>query len=78
MHESCFDAFLEVLEVPYQDDKRILIRARWWNLGYTGNPWCLGMGADTVEIARSDLTKWKNINSAVTSVRTKPGVPGGV
>ena len=74
MHEKAMDVFLEGLTVLPGGR----ISGRWWNLGYTGNPWCLDNSPRGVRIAPEDVSKWININDRVTNVRTKSGVPDGI
>lgn len=66
MHENCMDVCLQIIKVPYRDDKRVKVKAVWVNLGYTGNPYT---------ILKEDLKHWKNITSKIHDKRTKPGLP---
>lgn len=75
MHENCLDACIEVLKMQYRDDKRIILKARWWTLGYTGNPWVLNYNFQTIKIKLSDWNKWHNITPRLNIPRTKPGLP---
>lgn len=75
MHKSCLDAFIEVIKVKPRDSKHVRVRARWWVLGYTGNPWCTDIYPKTISIPADDLDKWVDIGTRVTNVRTRPGVP---
>ena len=41
-HEKFMDVVAD-LTVVYQDSKRIKVKISWWNKGYTGRPWPLGV-----------------------------------
>lgn len=56
-HESCTDAFIEVMKIQYRDAKRIKVRVIWWTGGATRD-WPSGC-VETIEIQREDLPKWK-------------------
>ena len=49
------------IKIVYRDDKRVKVKIAWWNKGYTGNPWSLGVITKheiSLEKFRSD---WKVI-----------------
>lgn len=52
------DVFVEVLKTTYRGSKYRKIKVRWWNLGFTGNPWPLSC-VETVTIQESDWYRWK-------------------
>lgn len=59
-HERSMDLVMEVLKTQYRDEKRIKVKVRWWNLGWTGNAWTFGQ--EKLEIQVSDLKNWKPCN----------------
>lgn len=61
MHKDEMDCFIEILRSQYQDSKRFKGRARWWNLGFTGNPWVIREN-DPIEIRVKDIKNWIPIN----------------
>jgi hypothetical protein len=56
-HTECKDIFIEILNPQYQDTKRFKGRVRYWNLGFTGNPWVLLIN-EPVEIQAKDFNNW--------------------
>lgn len=76
MHVNSMDVCLEVCRVPYYDAKRVKVKGRWWNLGYTGNPWMIsGMKLESLEIPTEQLKNWVFISGKTQIARTKPGLP---
>lgn len=75
MHENGMDCCIEVIRVQYSDQKRIIVKARWWNLGYTGNPWLIDPRVETIKLNRQDLSKWHNITNKMTTPRKASGMP---
>jgi hypothetical protein len=75
MHEKSLDVCLEVVRIQYQDMKRMKIRGRWWNLGYSGEPFNLNNNLVTVEIQSKDFKAWHDIQSTMMTKRTAPGRP---
>lgn len=75
MHENCMDVCLQIIKVPYRDDKRVKVKAVWVNLGYTGNPYVIHPQPSSYTILKEDLKHWKNITSKIHDKRTKPGLP---
>lgn len=57
-HNQFKDVFIEIIKSQYQDAKRFKGRVRWWNLGFTGNPWIL-FPNEPIEINRKDMNDWK-------------------
>jgi hypothetical protein len=51
MHKNAMDIFIEVIRSD-PDSKFV----RWWNLGYTGNPWRMDM--EKIRIAPEDEVNW--------------------
>lgn len=75
MHENGMDCCIEVLRIQYSDQKRVKVKARWWNLGYTGNPWLIDPKIETIELKRADLPKWHNITHKMHTPRKASGMP---
>lgn len=75
MHENGMDCCLEIMRIQYSDSKRVIIKARWWNLGYSGNPWPIFPQFETVKIKAEDRPKWKNITHLMNIPRKKSGLP---
>jgi hypothetical protein len=61
IHEAAMDVFIEILKPQYQDEKRFKGRVRYWNLGFTGNPWVIGFN-EPIEIQAKDFSKWRHFN----------------
>lgn len=60
MHRNAMDLCIQVLKIQYRDSRRIKLKVRWWNLGYTGNPWPLEM--ERIEIKTSDWLNWRPLS----------------
>lgn len=75
MHENGMDVCIEVLKVQYRDSKRVILKARWWNLGYTGNPWVIFPRPETLKLKPEDLSKWHNITGKMLTPRKASGMP---
>lgn len=59
-NDTFMDVFVQFLRVSYQDSKRIKVKVRWWNRGYTRNPWPL---IDSkIIIHKKDLKNWQPCN----------------
>ena len=76
MHENAMDVCLEVISVSHSDLKRINVKARWWNLGYVGNPYCITPQIETITIDNADALKWHTLtNRQLHTARLAPGFP---
>ena len=74
MHKDAMDVCMEVVRIPYRDNKRYRLKIRWWNLGYTGNPWLLDPMLFSLTIFKTDA-HWIYINNLMNKKRLKPGLP---
>lgn len=73
MHENGLDACILVkkaFQVPGQ--RRLKVRAEWYNLGYCGVPRLLNT-ISSLDIKNPE--EWRNITSLVFNPRTEPGLP---
>jgi len=76
MHKNAMDVCIEVLKVQYQDDKRIKLKVRWWNLGYAGEPYALfGDSTDKLTLSKDNWLEWVNITDQINNKREHPGLP---
>lgn len=76
MHKNAMDVCIEVLKVQYQDDKRIKLKVRWWNLGYVGEPYTLfGDSTDRLTLSKDNWLEWVNITDRISNKREQPGLP---
>lgn len=76
MHTNAMDVFIEVVRIQYQDNKRLKLKVRWWNLGYVGRPYCITYRPDTVTINFRDQFKWLPLTvSQLETIRKQPGFP---
>lgn len=71
VHENFKDVFFEVIKTQYQGPKYRKIRGRWWNLGFTGNPWLADIRPQTIKIFEKDWARWKQFNPG--QPETHPG-----
>jgi hypothetical protein len=51
-HEKMMDVFIEVIKTYQVDNKRSKVKVRWWNYGYVGEPWSIGI-TQTLDIRDS-------------------------
>ena len=80
MHENCLDVCIEVLKNWRFKPGVLTLKVRWWNLGYSGNPFMIpnesGMPlVETIEIKVEDWKKWKCIDDIMHNPRKAPGLP---
>ena len=59
-HEKFMDVAFEIVYVHYESNKKAVITGFWWNLGYTGNPWCLFPDRSNITLTK-DLDKWQRV-----------------
>lgn len=80
MHENAMDVCIEIIKVQYGDQKRTKFKVRWWNLGYTGNPWLIPYPdqfarPSVLELQNKDFSKWHNITHKMHTPRKASGLP---
>jgi hypothetical protein len=59
VHDKFMDVFFEVIKTTYRGPKYKKIKGRWWNLGFVGQPFPLGLGNQTITITHKDSQYWK-------------------
>lgn len=57
-HDSFKDVFIEVLKTQYRGLRYRKLRVRWWNLGFSDNPWLCFPEPQTIKIMESDWKRW--------------------
>lgn len=72
MHKNCLDAYLEVIKSFRINSHRYDLKVAWHNLGYTGQPWSLGV---THRMKISNASEWVDVTHKLNQVRTQSGVP---
>lgn len=69
MHAKALDVFIEVLHDG---------RYRWWNLGYTGQPWMLPRKVPYGDVSKLKPQGWVALSvEQMNTPRVKPGLPKG-
>lgn len=73
MHENAMDVCIMVHKAfLVSGQSRFKVRVEWYNLGYAGAPWQVGV-VETVDIKNPN--EWRDITSLIFNVRTEPGLP---
>lgn len=73
MHKDCMDVCIEVGKSYRISSNRYSLKIRWWNLGYTQNPYPLTHNFSYCEI--KNPTDWLDITNKLTNKRDKSGPP---
>jgi hypothetical protein len=55
VHHKFKDVFIEVCKIQYTGPTYRKMKVRWWNIGFTGNPWCLDSRPQIIKIENK---KW--------------------
>lgn len=77
MNKKSMDICSEVLEISSLNDDSVTIKVRFWNLGYSGDPWILTGEFDSFDIKFTDVTDWVVLSDEqISTPRTKSGIPG--
>ena len=69
------DVCLEVAKIRYQSENKVTLKARWWVLGYTGNPYPVSREFRTINLTRSNYGNFVDISDKINKIRTNPGMP---
>lgn len=56
IHKNALDVCIEIVRFRFIGDTCSVWYVRRWNLGYTGNPWCI----DSVKNYRIDVPQYDN------------------
>lgn len=60
MHNKSKDVFIQILHATKTEHGSFNLVVRFWNLGFTGNPWSIAV--TDIFIKKRHLSNWKEIN----------------
>lgn len=61
MHKLGMDCFISLLKHPINlPDGSVILKVEWYNLGFTGSPWSLGI-KQRIRLSNDQLRDWREI-----------------
>jgi hypothetical protein len=58
VHKEFKDVMCEVLRVYRVNPRYMKVKVRWWNRGFTGNPWIIDYKPQTLKIPYQTVKDW--------------------
>lgn len=71
MHKDAMDACLYVNHIKKLSNGQYVADISWYNLGYSGFPWCIHEEIITIKNAKD----WVDISGKFMHTRTQSGLP---
>jgi hypothetical protein len=61
MHKHGMDCYINLIKFPIRlPDGSLILKVEWYNLGFTGNPWRLGL-KQRIRLSPEQLQDWREI-----------------